>query len=141
MAKLGICAIIITLVSTMLSFAPAQSEADALVRGGYLVEEVARCGWCHSPRDGRGELDSTKWLQGAPVWFQPSQRVQNWAYSAPPLAGLPGFTPEQVIKVLTTGRASDGRALRRPMRPYKMKRTDAEAIVAYLKSLRPPIRE
>jgi mono/diheme cytochrome c family protein len=140
MAKLGIWAVILVIVSTTLSFSPARSEADALERGRYLVEEVAQCGWCHSPRDERGELDATKWLEGAPVWFQPSQRVPNWAYSAPPLAGLPSFTPEQVIKVLTTGRARDGRPLRRPMRPYRMKRADAEAIVAYLKSLPAPIR-
>lgn len=140
MTKVVTWVVIITLAPTMVSFSTSQSDADVRERGRYLVEEIAQCGWCHSPRDPRGELDTTRWLQGAPIWFQPSQPVQNWAYSAPPLAGLPGFTPEQVVKVLTTGRASDGSALRRPMRPYKMQRIDAEAIVAYLKSLRPPIR-
>jgi mono/diheme cytochrome c family protein len=140
MAKLGIGTAIIVLAATILSFSPAQTEVDTLERGRYLVEEVARCGWCHSPRNARGELDADRWLHGAPIWFKPTQRVQNWAYSAPPMAGLPGVTPDQVIKVLTTGRATDGRPLRRPMRPYKMKRADAEAIVTYLKSLRPPIR-
>jgi mono/diheme cytochrome c family protein len=140
MAKFGSFVVVLLVVATTFSLAPARPQEQDLERGRYLVEEIARCGWCHSPRDARGELDTNKWLQGAPVWFQPSQRVQNWAYSAPPLAGLPGFTADQVVRVLTTGRASDGRSLRRPMRPYKMKRTDAEAIVAYLKSLPAPIR-
>jgi mono/diheme cytochrome c family protein len=35
-------------------------------RGRYLVEALAHCGECHTPRDTFGGLDKTRWLSGAP---------------------------------------------------------------------------
>src|SRR5882757_6841369 len=34
-------------------------------RGLYLVEEVAKCPECHTPRNDRGELRQDAWLSGA----------------------------------------------------------------------------
>ena len=36
-----------------------------LERGKYLVEEVARCQECHTPRTETGEFDRTHWMKGA----------------------------------------------------------------------------
>jgi mono/diheme cytochrome c family protein len=117
----------------------AQDRAQ-IERGQYLVEEVARCSMCHTPHDERGQEDSNRRLQGATIWFEPVRRIQDWAYSAPTLAGLPAFTQEEAIRVLETGLTPEGRKVRPPMHAYHMRREDAAAIVAYLRSLKPPLR-
>ncbi len=111
-------------------------RSDAVERGRYLVEEVGQCGECHTPRDGEGQLDRSQWLKGAPVWFQPIHSVPNWAYEAPPIAGLGSFTKDQALQVLEKGLGPQGNPVRQPMHRYHMAPDDAEAIVAYLQSLR-----
>ena len=111
---------------------PTKAEVE---RGRYLVEEVAKCPECHTPRKPNGELDSTAWLRGAPIWIKPVAAIPNWADQAPALAGLPGFTEAQAEKVLEEGTGPNGEDLRPPMHIYHMAPADARAIVAYLKSL------
>jgi mono/diheme cytochrome c family protein len=111
---------------------PTQSEIE---RGRYLVEEVAKCPECHTPRRPDGELDSAAWLRGAPIWIRPVAPIANWADAAPALAGLPSFTEQQAEKILEDGTGPNGEPLRPPMRIYHMSPPDARAIVAYLKSL------
>src|SRR5277367_5503986 len=48
--------------------APAQSNVE---RGRYLVEDVAMCEECHTPRDANGNLDESRRLQGAQIWIMP----------------------------------------------------------------------
>src|ERR1017187_5324590 len=67
--------------------APRQSEktgAGDVARGKYLVESVAVCGQCHTPRDSRGELDRSRWLQGAPVPWMPARPDSDWPLNPPP---------------------------------------------------------
>ena len=72
----------------------SRSAADKgeIERGRYLVEDVAKCGECHTPRDAQGQLDHSAWLQGAPIWIMPVRPIANWAEHAPALAGFPSFT-------------------------------------------------
>ena len=107
-------------------------------RGRYLVEEVAKCTECHTPRNARGDLDQAAWLQGAPIWIMPVKPIRNWADRAPTLAGLPGMKNEEVERVLEKGVGLNGDALRPPMHVYHMTHEDAQAIVAYLNSLPRP---
>jgi hypothetical protein len=105
-------------------------------RGRYLVEDVAMCSECHTPRDSEGQLEKWRWLQGASVWFTPNQTYPNWAYRAPGLAGLPGFTDADMTMILEKGLQPDGRPIRPPMHVFHMSHEDAMAVVAYLRSLR-----
>lgn len=41
-------------------------DDPASERGRYLVEALAHCGECHTPRNAIGGLDLSKWLHGAP---------------------------------------------------------------------------
>lgn len=107
-------------------------------RGRYLVEEVAKCAECHTPRNLRGELDSQAWLQGAPIWIMPVRPIANWADRAPALAGFPGFTEEEGERILEKGIGPEGETLRPPMHIYHMSHAGAKAIIAYLKSLPEP---
>jgi mono/diheme cytochrome c family protein len=113
----------------------APADTIDIQRGRYLVEEVAKCPECHTPRNARGELDRQAWLQGAPIWIMPVRPIPNWADRAPALAGFPSFTEEQGERVLEQGTGPEGETLRPPMHIYHMKHSDAKAVIAYLKSL------
>ena len=116
--------------------APAHYTAEQVERGRYLVEKVAMCGQCHSPRNDRGDLQMEHWLQGGPVpLLTPKGYANKWAYKAPRLAGLPQHTDEQLVTLLTTGINRDGKTPMPPMPPFRMTAEDAVAIAAYLRSL------
>jgi Cytochrome c len=117
--------------------AGAQEAANKaqIERGRYLVEEVAKCPECHTPRNERGELKRDAWLRGARIWIRPVPPITNWADRAPALAGFPSFTEAEGERVLEKGTGPEGEELRPPMHIYHMKHADAQAIIAYLKSL------
>lgn len=110
-------------------------QQSAIARGKYLVEQVAKCGECHTPRDSEGNLDASRWLNGATIWIRPVHHMNNWAEWAPRLAGLPSFTDEQAEAVLEKGIGPNGAPIRPPMHVYHMDHADAMAIIAYLRSL------
>lgn len=118
---------------------PATAGAAAsgnVARGKYLVEDVAMCITCHSPRRSNGDIDRSKLLQGAPVYYQPAMKVADWPQICPRIGGTPPATDEEMITLLTTGLWIDGKQLRDPMPKFHMSREDAAAVVAYLKSLK-----
>jgi mono/diheme cytochrome c family protein len=115
-------------------------EKGDIARGKYLVEQVAECGECHTPRKANGDLDQNAWLQGAPIWIMPVKPIQNWADHVPAIAGLPGMSQEEAERVLEKGTGPEGETLRPPMHTYHMNPSDAKAIIAYLNSLPTPAR-
>jgi mono/diheme cytochrome c family protein len=116
---------------------PANAAANAalVARGKYIVEDVAVCANCHSPRDENGQLDHSRWLLGGPVFFQPAITMPDWPQLEPRLAGQPPATDAEMIRLLTTGIWTDGKHLRQPMPQFRMTQADAEAVIAYLKTL------
>lgn len=128
-----------------LAVAPASSQdADAtsepaaspqVERGRYLVDQVAMCGQCHTPRDSHGVLQADQWLTGAPVPVTTPEGYEQWAFRAPRIAGLPQHTDEEFVRLMTTGINRDGKELMSPMPPYRITEEDALAIAAYLRSL------
>ncbi len=114
---------------------PARNDDAALIkRGDYIVNKVARCGGCHTPRTDKGEMDMTKHLQGAPIWFTPKIKPQgDWETHASDItasgrAGL--WSADKLTKYLSTGEKSDP-----PMPTYFLTTDDARAVTAYLRSL------
>src|SRR5258708_29705568 len=77
---------------------PAPPTKSEIERGRYLVEEVAKCSECHTPRKADGELDGAAWLRGPPLWIRPGAPIANWADTAPALAGAPRVTGEHAQK-------------------------------------------
>src|SRR5258707_12300532 len=133
---LGIALIAISTNAFQRGFAITGPAKKAEVgRGRYLVEEVAKCPECHTPRKPNGELDATAWLRGAPIWIKPVAAIPNWADHAPALAGLPSLTEAQAEKILEDGTGPNGEELRPPMQIYHRAPADARASVAYLKLL------
>jgi mono/diheme cytochrome c family protein len=119
--------------------APASPAQPAKVaQGKYIVEAVGMCGDCHTSYSEKGEPLPGKTLQGAVLPFKPLVPMPVWAEEAPNIAGLPGWTDQQAVKFLMTGVAYNDLPARPPMPQYRMNRQDAEAVVAYLRSLAPP---
>lgn len=140
----------LTLVTTVTAQPPSpapqtqeRAPAGNVERGRYLVHDVAMCVQCHSPRTRQGELIESRLLTGAPMPVE-SPFPFPFALAVPQIAGLPGFTGDDVVTLLTTGRRPDGTVPMPPMPSFRMTREDAQAVVSYLRSLggdRPVPRE
>jgi mono/diheme cytochrome c family protein len=117
-------------------------DKDAAVqRGKYLVDEVARCQTCHTPRMmGGGQLIRSQWLKGSTLDFVPVNETANWHAKTPDITSTsPLWTrwgEEGLVKFLETGRNPRGNSADPPMPAYNLTHEDAVAVVAYLKSLK-----
>ena len=114
---------------------PSKSQAQ-IARGEYLVKGIGQCGDCHTPFTMTGGFVMDKWLQGKKLEFGPLVPIPVWADTSPNIAGLPGWDTEKAVQFFMTGLAPNGQPARPPMPVYHMNRADAEAVVAYLKSLK-----
>ena len=135
---LAVCAVFV--VSRASSARPAQSapvaaQQSQVDRGRYLVENVAMCEECHTPRDAGGNLEESHALQGAPIWIVSVHPRNDWANRAPALAGFIGFTEQQGEDILERGIGPSGLAIQPPMHIYHMSHADAQSVIAYLRSL------
>ncbi len=107
-----------------------------IAHGEYLVKAVGQCGDCHSPMNDKGEFVMDKWLQGKKLEFWPLVPMPAWTDTSPNIAGLAGWDQTKAVAFFMTGLAPNGQPARPPMPQYHMNRADAEAVVAYLKSLK-----
>ena len=118
----------------------AQSKTNPkhqqIAHGEYLVKAIGQCGHCHTPMNEKGEFVPGKWLQGKKLEFASIVPMPVWADTSPNLAGLPGWNHEKAVQFFMTGLAPNGQPALPPMPMYKMNRADAEAVVAYLESLK-----
>lgn len=115
--------------------AKATNQSAQIARGDYIVNGLVRCTRCHTPLTPSGERDKGRWLTGAPIYMQPTYKTSEWALVAPRIAGRPPGTDADFIRLMTTGIARTGEPPRMPMLRLRMTREDAEAVLAYLKSL------
>lgn len=123
--------------SALRAQAPAALADEALIaRGRYLVEDIGGCADCHSTRDQRGQIVPALHLKGAVLPFAPTVPMPVWAAVSPQIAGLPTYTDENAVKLLTTGFKADGQMPRPPMPQFRFNAEDARAVVAYLRSLK-----
>lgn len=138
--RLAFPAAVLLVTGVLLSRTAAQKPSAAnhnelVSRGAYIVNGVARCSECHTPRTGSGGLDNARWLEGAPLWVEPAMPTANWPLNAPRIAGTLPASDSDLISLLTTGTWRGGERLRPPMPQFRMTRDDAAAVVAYLRSL------
>ena len=112
----------------------APASQSQIEHGRYLVEDVGMRAECHTPRDDSGTRRSRR-LQGAAIWITPVHPTTNWAMRAPALAGFPGFSHAQGEQILEIGIGPNGLAIQPPMHIDHMTPADAQAVIAYLRSL------
>jgi mono/diheme cytochrome c family protein len=113
--------------------AAGQAGDAQIQRGDYLVNKIGQCAECHTPRDDKGNLDSTKHLQGGPLWFTSKIKFKKWETKVPDITSsgiATKWSEERLVKFLSTGEKAD-----MPMPAYNMSVEDAKAVTAYLRSL------
>ena len=104
-----------------------------LRRGRYLVEALGHCGECHTPRDGLGGLDLSRWMQGAPnpagKGRIPALTPDRLTWSAADIAYYleTGFTPDYD--------SAGGEMAQVVANLAHLAPADRAAIAAYLKAL------
>ncbi|MFW2541669.1 c-type cytochrome [Primorskyibacter sp. 2E107] len=114
----------------------AASEDAGGERGRYLVETLAHCGECHTPRNTLGGLDKSRWLAGAPnpsgQGSIPALTPDTLTWSAEDVAYYleSGFTPEY---------DSVGGHMAEVVENFsKLSAADRAAVAAYVKALPTP---
>lgn len=113
-----------------------EDQAAKLAHGRHIVEGVAMCHDCHTAMLADGKPDMANALMGATLSFRPTIDMP-FAEVAPQVAGLPTMSDEEAVHFFMTGQRPGGVPPRPPMPRYMMARAEAEAVVAYLRSLAP----
>jgi mono/diheme cytochrome c family protein len=122
---------------------PLQSlagQSEEWNRGRYLVEAIAHCGECHTPRNWLGALDRDRHLAGNPE-APDGQLAPNITPDA--ATGLGKWSIGDIAQLLETGETpyfdTIGKGMREVVKNSTSKLTDADrrAIAVYLKSLPP----
>ena len=125
------------------ALAAAQTQAAdkthdaAWERGRYLVDDVARCGQCHTPRDSNGNEDRARPLAGGALWLNSAQPVADWPLMAPRIGGVIAASDDDLVRLLTTDIWKDGNRLRAPMPQFRFTPDDAKAVVTYMRTVQP----
>lgn len=130
---------VICFATLLFGQAPAAKLPSARIsRGKYLVDNVSKCGDCHTPRDEKGQPIMAKYLQGADLGVQPVVPNPVFTRIVPDISakGLAGWSVSDLTTALSTGKRPDGQMFRPPMPGYTMSKSDATAIAEYLKSLK-----
>ena len=114
----------------------ARSNGELVERGRYLVNDVAQCVQCHSPRTSSGTIARDELMRGASIEADaPSWIGDMWASYAPNAITFARGRGDYVVTLLTTGKRPDGTVPKSPMPQYGLTVEDAEAVVAYLRTL------
>lgn len=118
-------------------FTVETDESAEWNRGAYLVNGLAHCGTCHTPRNVMGASQSRKALSGSLIpmqnWYAPSLLL-------PAAGGIDGQNQAETIKLLKTGVAKHGTA-NGPMAlvvqgsTQHMTDADLQAMAVYLQSV------
>jgi mono/diheme cytochrome c family protein len=121
----------------------AAASAEGLrERGSYLVNTIAGCGNCHTPKDAAGRAIVGKQLSGGLEFDIPPAHVVTPNITPDPQTGIGKWSEAQIVSALRDGKRPDGTIIGPPM-PIDFYRQisdrDAAAIAAYLRSV-PPAR-
>jgi cytochrome c2 len=117
----------------------ALGQDDKVARGKYLVEEVAKCQDCHTPKMDNGNYIKSSWMKGAAIAVMPAVPTPGWHAAAPDItpnsAVWKRWGDDAMVTFLETGKTPRGGAAGPPMPTYTLKHDDAVAVVAFLKTL------
>lgn len=119
-----------------------RDSSDPVEHGRYLVETIAGCGNCHTPRLPDGTPDNSKNLAGAFVIEEPVFRAYAQNITPDMETGIGSWTEDQIVDAIRNARRPDGTFMGPPMSFgwYKnLSDTDVRAIAKYLKTV-PAVR-
>lgn len=126
------------------AFQPQDKRTAQWNRGAYLVDAVAHCGACHTPRNMLGAPDESRALHGGIYTDQvASGAYRRWAAAdlTPGPHGLNAWSAEDIRRYLVDGKNSHA-VIHGPMREVfastrQLRAADADAIAEYLKNIGP----
>jgi mono/diheme cytochrome c family protein len=111
-----------------------------LERGTYLMQSIVACGNCHTPKGPKGEIPGMELAGMAPFEKTPGFDANAPNITPDPETGIGTWTDEQIIASIREGKRPDGSIIGPPM-PIGLYRglsdKDVEAIVAYLRNVKP----
>lgn len=120
------------------AFSAEPARSAEVNRGAYLVQALAHCSECHTPRNLMGGLDAARAFAGTPDGPE-GERVPN--ITPHPETGTGKWSPGDLTDLLKQGMTPDGDFVGGSMAEVvrnstgKLSDTDVKAIVAYLKAL------
>jgi len=121
-------------------FKPVQEQSPEWNRGAYLVEALAHCGECHTPRNLMQAMNTRQKFAGG--------QAEGWdAYNITPDgdSGVGDWSAADLANYLSKGHAAGRGTASGPMREAielslsKLTATDIRAMVTYLRTV-PPIK-
>jgi fructose 5-dehydrogenase cytochrome subunit len=120
------------------TFQPDPAASAEVNRGHYLVDGLAHCTSCHTPRNDMMAVDNSKYLQGATVggWYAPN-------LTSDPVSGIGSWSNEELVQYLRTGhvegkaQAGGGMAEAVQNSFQHLNDADLKAIASYLKTVKP----
>ena len=121
-------------------FRPLTDRTDEWNRGAYLVEGLAHCGDCHTPRNLAQALDNRRKFEGTVIGAWAAYNITQ-----DPISGVGEWSDAELIDYLHAGHAVARGAAGGPMAEVidaslsNLLPADIRAIVAYLRSI-PAIR-
>ncbi len=128
--------------AALLATGAASAAAETPVeRGRYLVETIAGCGNCHTPRGPGGTFAAGKELAGGFVVLDIKEfRAVASNITPDKETGIGNWTDAQIAKAIREGIRPDGSLIGPPM-PFELYRkisdSDLMAMVAYLRTVKP----
>ncbi|MHB8419056.1 MAG: c-type cytochrome [Myxococcales bacterium] len=128
---------------------PIEATPQRLARGGYLVNQVCACGFCHSGREHGDILTETEradeFLGGGNVYDDTAAGLSIWIpnITRDAATGVGTWSDDELLRALRDGVRPDGRFLF-PLMPcdhyQHLSDDDARAVVAYVHAA-PPVRQ
>lgn len=120
--------------------APDPSKSSEWNRGAYLVNAVAHCGECHTPRTALGGLKGERAFGGGELAGPGAKLAPN--LTPDPARGIGKWSLDDIATLLESGMKPNGDFVSAPMSEVvdgtaKLAPTDRKAIAVYLKALRP----
>jgi mono/diheme cytochrome c family protein len=117
------------------------SAEELRVRGAYLVNGIAGCGNCHTPKDRAGRAVAGKELSGGFEFDDPDiGHIVPPNITPDPETGIGKWSEAQIVTAMRDGKRPDGTIIGPPM-PIpvysRLSVSDARAIAAYLRSVKP----
>jgi mono/diheme cytochrome c family protein len=94
-------------------FQPTPGRSAAYSRGAYLVNALAHCGECHTPRNLFGATRASQWLAGTPDGPD-GQLVPN--ITPDPVTGIGKWDKEDIVELLRTGTTPEQSSVKGAMR-------------------------
>ena len=133
--------VVVALLGVIVATAGPSAGETQVERGRYLVEVLAACGNCHSPKAPGGEAPGKHLAGGFEIDMPEAFGVAIASNITPDReTGIGAWTDAEIVRAIREGKSRDGRTLGPPM-PFEFYRRlsdrDVTAMVAYLRTVAP----